>query len=171
MESINVLSRLRGLAGKYKHAILVLLIGLGLLLLPTPGKEEAQEPSVSEAQTEPAAEDDLEARLEQLLSKISGAGEVEVLLTVRSGSEKVYQTDTESDSDDASSRQSVSTVIIEDGDNAESGLVRRTDPPVYLGAVVVCQGADDPKVKLAIVEAVRCVTGLGADQITVVKMK
>ena len=36
--------------------------------------------------------------------------------------------------------------------------------------VVLCQGADAPSVKLAIVEAVRCVTGLGADQISVQKM-
>lgn len=170
MESINVLSRLRGLVQKYRHAALVLLIGMALMLLPTPGKEEAQDASVPEAQTEPA-EEDLEARLAQLLSKIDGAGAVEVLLTVRSGSETLYQTDSETNSEESASRQSVSTVIIEDADNAESGLVRRTDPPVYLGAVVVCQGADDPKVKLAIVEAVRCVTGLGADQISVVKMK
>lgn len=170
MESVNLLSRLRGLVQKYKHAALVLLIGLGLMLLPAPGKEEAPESTVIEVETEPS-EHDLETRLEQLLSKIDGAGAVEVLLTVRSGSETLYQTNTETDSEESAARQSVSTVIIEDADNAESGLIRRTDPPVYLGAVVVCQGADDPKVKLAIVEAVRCVTGLGADQISVVKMK
>ena len=53
----------------------------------------------------------------------------------------------------------------------ESGLVRQTLGPVYRGAVILCQGADDPTVKLAVVEAVRCVTGLGADQISVQKMK
>lgn len=43
--------------------------------------------------------------------------------------------------------------------------------PTYQGAIVVCQGADDPGVKLALVQAVASVTGLGTDQITVVKMR
>lgn len=170
MESMNPASKLRALAGRYKHAILVLLIGLVLMLLPIGEKEDQPEPVSSQTQTQPE-KTDLETRLAQILRCISGAGEVEVLLTERTGQETLYQTDEESDSDEASSRQNVSTVIVEDADNQESGLIRRTDPPVYLGAVVVCQGADNPLVKLAIVEAVRCVTGLGADQITVVKMK
>lgn len=172
MESMNPVSKLRALAGRYRHAILVLLIGLGLMLLPT-GKTEEQTAGTDSAQlhlqTEPA-EEDLEARLEQILGRISGAGEVEVLLTEAVGREILYQTDEETDADGESSQKSVSTVIIEDSDSSESGLIRRTDPPVYQGAVVVCQGGDDPQVRLAIVEAVRCATGLGADQITVVKM-
>lgn len=171
MESINAASRLRALAGKYKHAILVLLIGLGLMLLPTGSKDTAPTETEPVSETEPAVEADLETRLAQILSKISGAGKVEVLLTVRTGGETLYQTDGESEASGESSRQSTGTVIIENENHQESGLVRRTDPPVYLGAVVVCQGADNPSVKLAVVEAVKCVTGLGADQITVVKME
>lgn len=168
MEPMNPATRLKGLLGKYRHAIVVLLIGLGLVLLPTGEASSSPQPTLPESvPTEP----DLETRLEQILSRISGAGEVEVLLTVRTGQEILYQTDDDQDTTDTSSRYDRSTVIIEDADRQESALVRRTDPPVYQGAVVVCQGADDPQVKLALVEAVRCATGLGADQITVVKMK
>lgn len=168
MEPMNPAARLKGLLGKYRHAIVVLLIGLGLVLLPTGEASSSPQPTLPESvPTEP----DLETRLEQILSRISGAGEVEVLLTVRTGQEILYQTDDDQDTTDTSSRYDRSTVIIEDADRQESALVRRTDPPVYQGAVVVCQGADDPQVKLALVEAVRCATGLGADQITVVKMK
>lgn len=155
---------LRGLAGKYKHAILILLVGLALMLLPT-GKNQHPEPETPAIQSE---EPDLEARLSALLRQIRGAGEVEVLLTVRTGGETHYQTDEDSQTD---VRRSVSTVIVEDENRQELGLVRRTDPPVYQGAVVVCQGAEDPQVRLAIVEAVSCATGLGADRITVVRMK
>lgn len=158
---------LRGLVQKYKHAFIVLLIGLGLMLLPS-GRSEEAVPEIPAVQTR---EEDLEARLSSILSRISGAGEVEVLLTVRTGSETLYQTDGDSDSDGAGERTSFSTVIVEDSARQETGLVRRTDPPVYQGAVVVCQGADDPVVKLAVVEAVACATGLGTDRIKVVKMK
>ena len=40
-----------------------------------------------------------------------------------------------------------------------------------MGAIVVCQGGDNATVRLAIIEAVSNVTGLGADKISVLKMK
>ena len=38
------------------------------------------------------------------------------------------------------------------------------------GAAVVCQGADSVSVRLAVTEAMRCYTGLGADRIVIYKM-
>jgi len=49
--------------------------------------------------------------------------------------------------------------------------VQQVNPPTYLGAVIVCQGADSASVRLAIVSAVGSVTGLSTDKITVLKMK
>jgi stage III sporulation protein AG len=40
-----------------------------------------------------------------------------------------------------------------------------------MGAIVVCQGGDQPTVRLAILDAVSKVTGLGADKISILKMK
>lgn len=167
MESPALKKKLRELMAKYKYALLVLLLGIGLMLLPSGNTSS----SVSvETPPEPHP-DDLEIRLEQILSQISGAGKVDVLLTEKSGSETLYQLEGETDSDESSIHTRESVIIVEDTDNRESGLIRRVDPPNYLGAVIACQGADNPQVKLAIVESVRCVTGLGANQINVVKMK
>ena len=152
--------RINALFGKYKYPILVVLVGLGLLLLPT---RETETPSVP---VETVREASLEQRLEELLAQIEGAGAVRVLLTEDVGRETLWQTDVQSDTD--SVRED--TVIVEDADRNETGLVRRTTEPSYRGAVILCLGADAPSVKLAIVEAVRCVTGLGADQISVQKM-
>lgn len=160
MDANEPRQRINALFGKYKYPILVVLVGLGLLLLPT---GEAQEPSVP---VETVREASLEQRLEELLGQIEGAGTVRVLLTEDVGRETVWQTDVQSDADSARE----DTVILEDSDRNEIGLVRRTTEPSYRGAVILCQGADAPSVKLAIVEAVRCVTGLGADQISVQKM-
>lgn len=38
------------------------------------------------------------------------------------------------------------------------------------GIVVVCEGADDPAVKLALLQAIRSYTGFSADHITILKM-
>jgi stage III sporulation protein AG len=63
------------------------------------------------------------------------------------------------------------TVTVTDSDRNENGLIRQINPPVYSGAVVVCQGADNPQVKLSIIDAVGKLTGLGSDKISVIKMK
>jgi stage III sporulation protein AG len=160
MDGSEPRQRINALFGKYKYPILVVLVGLGLLLLPT---RETEMPPVP---VETVREASLEQRLEELLAQIEGAGAVRVLLTEDVGRETVWQTDVQSDAD--SVRED--TVILEDSARNEIGLVRRTTEPSYRGAVILCQGADAPSVKLAIVEAVRCVTGLGADQISVQKM-
>ena len=165
MEATAPKQRINALFGKYKYPILVALVGLGLMLLPS--EQEPTEP----AEPPRAVECSLEEKLEALLGRIEGAGQVSVLLTEKEGSQTLYQTDSQTDADDSGSRRTDDTVLIEDENRTESGLVRQTLGPVYRGAVILCQGADDPSVKLAVVEAVRCVTGLGADQISVQKMK
>ena len=109
----------------------------------------------------------MEERLEAILSDIEGAGRVQVLLTEDAGRQTLYQTDVQSDE----SHRTEDTVLVEDAARTETGLVRQTLEPEYRGAVVLCDGADISTVKLAIVQAVGCVTGLGADRICVLKRK
>ena len=130
------------------------------MLLPEHTEQPEPAPIVESAPS-------LEERLQQLLSQIEGAGEVYVLLTEETGRETLFQTNSQASGDS----RSEDTVLVESPDREETGLVRQTLEPVYRGAVVLCQGADRPSVKLAVVEAVRCVTGLGADVISVLKMK
>ena len=62
------------------------------------------------------------------------------------------------------------TVTVTDAQRNESGLVRQIVSPKYRGAIIVCGGADDPVVCLAIKDAVSNATGLGTDRISVLKM-
>lgn len=163
MEANLPKQRINALLTKYKYPVLILLVGLALMLLPSGKEVQTQE---QPAETAPVAEN-LEAELAAILSQIDGAGQVRVLLTEDAGREHLYQTDSEVRTDSRTD----DTVLIEDASNTESGLIRQTLEPKYRGAVILCQGADSPGVKLAIVEAVRCVTGLGADAISVLKMK
>lgn len=149
-----------GFLKKYRLVLLVLLAGLCFMLVP--GKEEEPQPLSVPVQQESA-----EQALQEILGKIKGAGKVEVLLSEYRGRETIYQTDEQQSSDS----YRVDTVIVSGSERDEHGLVRQINPPVYLGALVVCQGGDIPTVKLAIVEAVMAVTGLSSDKITVWKMK
>ena len=63
------------------------------------------------------------------------------------------------------------TVTLTDSNRNQSGLIRQIIPEKYQGAVILCQGADDPIIRLAIVDAVSKATGLGANKISVLKLK
>ena len=62
------------------------------------------------------------------------------------------------------------TVVISRGSGGEETVVLEIRAEQYRGAVVVCEGGDDPGVVLALTRAVSAATGLGADRITVMKM-
>ena len=147
--------------GKYKFVILILLVGVGLMLIPTGSKEKTPDESVTEQVEQQVM---LADELEEILTNIQGAGRVQVMLTMRAGEQTIYQTDTPS-----TDRQD--TVIVTDEDRAQGGLIQQILARTYRGAIGLCQGADSASVCLAIKDAVSKVTGLDSSQISVLKMK
>lgn len=165
MDIKNHIQKIKNGVLKYKFAAIVLLIGLLLLLIPGKSTDNVQIitdggniQQMGETQS-----------LEQILQTIDGVGKVSVLLSTVSGAETIYQIDSDTSSDTGSVKQK--TVLVTDSQRNETGLVRYVKSPVYLGAIVVCEGADSPTVKLAVMQAVSRITGLGSDSICVVKMK
>ena len=167
MDWMNIVGKIKSLAGKYKYVLLILLIGVLLMSLPENHAEKTESITVSH---EPASHSKAE-ELEEILAQIAGVGKVRVMLTEAAGSETIYQTDEDRSQSSDSENLRIETVIVSDSDRTENGLVRTIVPPVYLGAIIVCQGGDSPVVRLSIVQAVSNVTGIGTDRITVVKMK
>ena len=156
---------------KYRFVAIILIVGLLLMCLPGKNKS-AGSAETENSQVIPAKDtESLDQSLCDILSRIEGAGEVQVLLTMQKGEETVYQTDSRTTVNNDSNSTQVDTVIISGAEKNEQGLIRQVNAPVYMGAIVVCQGGDSPTVRLAIVDAVSKVTGLGADQISVLKMK
>ena len=151
---------------EYRYVILVLIIGILLMMLPQGKTEEKKDDNVLIPETE--AVETLQEQLEQLLSLVQGAGKVRVLLTEAEGERVIYQTDGEQRSQDS---KRADTVIVSDSARAESGLVQQILPPSYMGAIILCQGADSASVRLSLIEAVSNATGLSSDRISVLKMK
>ena len=164
MDRMTVLVKAKVLFDKYKYVALVLLLGVFLMMLP--GSKEEDEPV-----NEPQQQYDLSSELENILSNIDGVGRVDVLLTQSKGAETIYQTDEDRDISSDSESIRTETVIISGTDRGEYGLIRQENPPGYRGALIVCEGADRPSVRLAGVEAVASITGIPTDRITVLKMK
>ncbi len=170
MEIKGLLAKGKEWTNRYRYVLLVLLIGIAFMLWPE--KAESEELSAMPMASEPQNDFWVNSEyLENLLSEIHGCGRVKVLLTYSAGEQKVYLRDERVEHSEESSTTEIETVIVTDGNKKEEPLITRLHGPEYLGAVVVCQGADQPQVKLAVSDAVAKATGLGADRISVLKMK
>ena len=168
MDWIGIRRKVTGFLGKYRYVLLVLLIGLAFMLIPSRTAGDEEEPLQVQAETQ--ARTDITEELTEILCQIEGAGRVKVMLTAATGETTVYQQDEDITSGENGSIRR-ETVIITDSDRGQSGLVQQVNPPEYLGAIIVCEGADRAAVRLSIIEAVSKVTGLGTDRISVLKMK
>lgn len=170
MDRLKVPPKIKALWDRHKFVLLIVLLGLVLMALPE-RTQEAPHPLTPTTPANTFPEEDLAASLEKILSQIHGAGEVRVLLSEETGVQTVFQTDTDSQENTQGTSVRVETVIISQGSGMQNGLIVQTNPGTYRGAIVLCQGADDPVIKLQITEAVAKCTGLGTDRISVLKLK
>jgi stage III sporulation protein AG len=167
MEIKVFLHKLKEVLIKHKYAFIILLIGVSFLLIPESKVDKAQQPIENISETNYLSSE----TLSEILQTVEGAGQVRVLLSVASGEEILYQADQDVSVSKDNNTTITETVILVDTNRVESGLIKQINPPKYLGAVIVCQGADSPTVKLAITQAVSRIVGLSSDKICVLKMK
>ena len=156
---------------KYKYVALVALVGVVLMLLPSGGSGESRDSTEPVNVSEAYSLQETEKRLEQLLGRIRGVGQVQVMLTLKSGSALQLAENSSTSQRETEARQERDVVTIHRGSGYEDVVVTEQVYPTYQGAVVVCQGAGDSSVHLAVIEAVSVLTGLGSDRITVVQWK
>ncbi|MCC8182016.1 MAG: stage III sporulation protein AG [Clostridiales bacterium] len=148
---------------RYQYVLLVLALGVGLMLWPS-GEENADTSETeTDAQTAENSLDDtvadLERRMAQALSQMQGVGETTVVLTVKSGTQRVLATDENGDERE--------TVIVSAGSSQQETVTVQEIAPQLQGALVVCVGGGDPEVKLQVLQAVEALTGLSANQISI----
>ena len=149
---------------QYKLAGVFLLLGVCLMVLSGMRKEPLQETP------QETLVYDLQLQMEQLLEHVDGAGSVKVLLSYETGPVNTYQENVTVFSNEDETERKTQTVLVSSG-GAEMAIPLKTIYPTYKGAVVIAEGADRPAVKLNLIQAVSSLTGLGMDQITVIKMR
>ena len=156
----------RDILKKYRFAALVALAGVVLMLLP--GKKDSM-PDAETAERETFSLEETERRMAEVLGAMDGVGRVQVMLTLKNGPELELAEDADDTDRDGELRRQREPVTLNRGSGYQDVVVTRETYPVYLGAVVVCQGAGSGGVRLAVTEAVAALTGLPADRITVVQ--
>ena len=128
--------------------------------------------------------DALEDKLENLIRKIDGAGDVKVMITVKSTSTKevlkedsvsekeLKETDSNGGNRDSYEVSKDEKVILnEEGNSVKSPFVVSEANPEVEGVAVVAQGGDSPAVKEKITGIIKALFGIEINKIAVGKMK
>lgn len=128
------------------------------------------------------SEYNLEQSLEDILSKISGVGNVEVLITYSETSEviamyneKYTSSSTEEEDTNGGIRKIEETdttkeIIFEDDSGSKTPITQKVVMPKIEGAIITAEGAGNINIKTNIIEAVAAATGLSAYRIQVFPM-
>lgn len=128
--------------------------------------------------TEYSYAEDIEKKLCETISAISGAGKTKVMVTLENGVESVYAKDEKyeeeknnskngGDSENERTCDEQEYILL---DNDSRGLVIKVIQPKIRGVAVVCEGGDSVYVQERITEAVTAVLDINSSRISITKM-
>ena len=130
-----------------------------------------------------AEENNLERRLEDILSKIDGVGKVKVLITYSETSEVVAmynenqkeslieETDTNGGTRKTSETDNQKEIIYKEENGEKYPVTQKLVLPKIEGAIVTAEGARNSEVKTYIIQAIEAATGLATHKIQVFTMQ
>ena len=167
--------------------ILIIVAAAGILLILLsefiPSKSKSAEAPVLVAQlTEDQYIEKIESELKDILEKIEGVGEVELMITLEKGTEQVFATEGKSTvdrtSDDTANSGTRTTersnseeklIILSETGGGQKPLVKTELQPQVKGVVVVCGGADKTVVEQRIIDTVTTALRIGSNRVCVAK--
>lgn len=182
LDKSKLITKLKGI--KHLNIILLILLVVVVLIIwfadfGLNTKEKQTSTSTSTSNTLSDYTTLLETKLSKTLSLIEGAGSVDVMITLDGASQLILAYDTESrtNSTDNTTASGTSTksnntttnsspIIITKNGQSEP-LVLSEIMPNIKGVVVVCEGANNIRVKLNILQAVQALLGVNSGQIEI----
>ncbi|MDE4541694.1 stage III sporulation protein AG [Thermoanaerobacterium sp. R66] len=163
---------------------LIILIGASIFFKPKPTNKSSDKQMVETQITNDDYASKLESELKEILSRIHGAGNVDVLVTLDSDEEIVAAMDTvqsETTTNEKDSNGGTRITIQSETDNKivtsqnTSGenqpMILKKVMPEVRGVVVVADGAKDPNVQYELMTAVETALGIPAYKVKVVSSK
>lgn len=170
---------------KKEQWILLAAVGILILIIGFPTEKTVTDSSANVEQTEWQSLDEmeqLEERLENILKKMDGAGNVKVMITSKASGEKIVEKDVpiskKESSEENEGRSNVTsqqdmdevTVYEKDEQGNQTPYVIQELSPEIEGVLVLAQGGDNAVVAKNITDAVMALFGLEAHKIKVMKM-
>ena len=176
--------------------VIVLIITIVVINIIWNGNKEANKSESSNESKQLAVENrnisetdniqttsNLEEKLEGILAKIQGVGEVKVCINYSESSEVVAMynensksTSTEETDDTGGTRKIEETdsqkeVIYKEDDGVKTPITAKIIKPKIEGAIITAKGVENAEIKTNIIQAVEAITGLATHKIQVLVSK
>lgn len=132
---------------------------------------------------EASYEENQKIELKNILKKMNGVGDVEVMISFGNGEEKVpaYDKNTQKsvteETDNAGGKRETnqdtdsSKVVMTQSDGANQPFILKTYKPQINGVIILAEGAENSKIKYEIQQAVSKLYNLSLDKVNVYSMK
>ena len=163
-------------AKKIKLIVLVVILIVGLILFMkiggTKSSVKSSQSTELEYQTTMSYCEQLEKKLEKVLSQVKGAGQVKVMISLEGSPELVYAMDSDSkvsSTNSGSTTTSSSTPIIIQRNGKSGPLILTEKLPNVKGVIIVSSGANDVSIKIDILNSVSTLLDISTDKINVLK--
>ena len=127
-------------------------------------------------------QNELETKLEKILSKIQGVGEVQVCINYQESAELVAmynensktssteETDTSGGTRKIEEIDTQKDIIYKENNGEKTPITKKVIQPKIEGAIITAKGANNAETKTNIIQAVEAVTGLATHKIQVFEM-
>ena len=177
---------------KYMGNILAVLLVIGFILIAITilapgllnGKNEVltEENNTKVNTTVSTYEDKQKVELTNILRKIDGVGEVDVMINFESGEEKVAaydstnqttkteETDTNGGKRVSNQQNDTTKVVMSSESGGNSPVILKTYKPKVIGVVITAEGAESSKVRYDIEKAVSSLYGISVEKVNVYPM-
>ncbi len=152
---------------RYKWIIVVMLVGAFLLAIPSHSGNEAKDKTDANLHEVGFNLEETEKKFSKALSEVEGAGEVTVVLSVKTGVRQKLAQDSTVTEKASGMEESTKTVILSKGSGTEDTVTLQEIYPQFQGALVISDGGNQPAVRLKLMQATSALTGLGADKISI----
>ncbi len=139
---------------KYWYAPALVIVGVVLMLIRSDQTQTVE--TATTGITDQNYVYETEARLEEMLKGIDGAGECEVTITLASGGKKEYV------------REEGRVLVITDKDGNQSAVISKENAPEIAGVTVISSNRMNINIKNNIIDSVGTVLGVGTNKICVV---
>lgn len=156
---------------KKDQLLILILVGLLLAVIAMPTGEKKKEKGTEALEEEMTFsgeyEERMEQKLEEILCRVEGMGNVKVMLTFEGTGQKTVEKDNILEE----TKTQEETVYEEQGNSIKTPYVTSQTNPKVSGVLVIAQGGGNSRIKQEILEAAQALFGVEAHKIKIMKME
>lgn len=154
---------------KTKILIAAGIVGILLILLSEVSFPSAKKETEVTKTDYTAYVNELDDKLNHLISSIDGVGKCEVMITLKSTSENVYAKNIQNSQSESSASQN-SEYVLYDGKDGDSPILIQENFPEIEGIAIVCSGGDSIAVRERVIQCVSSLFNISTNRISVSKL-